>query len=170
MSKQDHRVSVDSGKYTFVIPADDWSISILRYGEPWHGPQGEASNALHAMMYELDAARVVVQAARECIGDLGALCPGSIRNAMNLHDSLVSDRTPPSAWCGTEAAPAAGPEKCPRCRFTPCRKMFQCREPDPDDIERRRLGSLLYEELCDVLGDAQAERIERIVNRIQEAK
>ncbi len=31
---------------------------------------------------------------------------------------------------------------------------------------RNFIGSILYEELCDVLGDDQAERIERIVDRI----
>lgn len=26
---------------------------------------------------------------------------------------------------------SAGPERCPRCWFTPCRRMFQCSESDP---------------------------------------
>lgn len=107
MTKSEHRVRVDSGKYTFVVPADDYRVSILRYGEPWHGPQSEASNALHAIMCELDAARVVVQAFRDLV------VPGNdrlstregfnrITDALALHDSLTSDREPPSAWCGVE--------------------------------------------------------------------
>lgn len=36
MSKQEHRVSVEGGKYTFVVPADDYRVSILRYGA-WCG-------------------------------------------------------------------------------------------------------------------------------------
>lgn len=106
----EHRVKVDGGKYTFVVPADDYRVSILRYGEPWHGPQGEASNALHAIMYELDAARVVVQAARTMMRQSAMSLAGSpIDVALALHDRLVSDREPPSAWCtptATEPYPA----------------------------------------------------------------
>lgn len=110
MTKSEHRVRVDNGKYTFVVPADDYRVSILRYGEPWHGPQGEASNALHAIMYALDAARVVVQAVRDARARLGEprvpMIPPSIVNALALHDRLTSDREPPSAWCGGGATDA----------------------------------------------------------------
>lgn len=98
----EHRVKVDSGKYEFVCEGFG-AIDILRHGQPWHS-QTQASNALHAIMCELDAARVVVQAARVCLGMLADLCPLPITAALDLHDALTSDREPPSAWCGMEYA------------------------------------------------------------------
>jgi hypothetical protein len=111
MPKQELRVFVNNGKYTFVIPSDDYRVSILRYGAPWHGPQGEATSALRSIMAELDAARVVVKAARDAASKLGQLCPTVIHEAVALHDRLVDDHEPPSAWCGAgSTAPAdAGP-------------------------------------------------------------
>ncbi len=113
--KQEHRVSVDNGKYTFVAPAGHYAVSILRYGEPWHGPQEDASNALHSIMCELDASRVVLQAARrladafetapidllEQINKLGDAPVGLVR-AIALHGRLCDDRQTPSTWCGGE--------------------------------------------------------------------
>lgn len=112
MGKQEHRVSVDNGKYTFIVPADDYRVSILRYGDPWHGPQSEASNALHAAMAELDAARVIVQAVRDaekwpCDPRMHA----RLMDALALHDRLCDDREPPSAWCGAECAERAAAEE-----------------------------------------------------------
>lgn len=108
--KSEHRINVARGKYTFVVPADDYRVSILRYGEPWHGPQSEASNALHSIMFELDAARVVVQAARQCVEALGAPrhVPAGLVDALALHDRLTGDREPPSPWCGPAAT---GPDR-----------------------------------------------------------
>ncbi len=109
MGKTEHRVSVEGGKYTFVVPADDYRVNILRYGKSWHGPQGEASNALHAIMMELDAARVVVQAAREAQKRHPSMFDFDpddlIVDALKLHESLTSDREPPSAWCGGSTTP-----------------------------------------------------------------
>ena len=100
----DHRVRVDNGKYTFRVPADDYAIQILRYGESWHW-QTEAHNAIHSLMCELDAARVVVQAVRDGIGGLGLRTTmARIAAALARHDSLTPDREPPSAWCGVEAS------------------------------------------------------------------
>jgi|KBSSwiStaDraftv2_1062776.scaffolds.fasta_scaffold00132_50 hypothetical protein len=98
MAKTEHRVSVDSGKYTFVVPADDYRVSILRYGEPWHGPQGEASKALHAIMCELDAARVVLAEVRALTASWRAGAQARLEDALRKHDALVSDNTPPSEW------------------------------------------------------------------------
>lgn len=95
LKQPEHRVRVDSGKYTFVIPSGGLRVEILRHGEPWHD-QEQAFNALHSIMCELDAARVVIAAAREFPGD-GA----TILRALRQHDALVSDREPPGAW--TEA-------------------------------------------------------------------
>jgi hypothetical protein len=110
MANQEHRVSVDGGKYTFVIAEGDYRVAILRHGEPWHPPQAEACNALGAIMCELDAARVVVEAARKLadhmekmpLAELGPLTKGDafvgITRAIALHDSLTGYRTPPSPW------------------------------------------------------------------------
>ncbi len=96
----EHRVRVDSGKYTFVIPAGGTRVEILRHGEPWH-VQEEAFNALHAIMCELDAARVVVAAARALALDLPQLEP--MRTALRAHDGLVNDHEPPGAWTALKA-------------------------------------------------------------------
>lgn len=121
----EHRVKVDGGMYEFVR-REDGTVDVTRGGEPWLQrimPQV----GVGSMMAELDAARVVVQAARLLV----ELAP--LTAALLLHDRLVSDREPPSAWCGVRPDPDAMPstvstEKCPRCRFAPCRKMFQCSE------------------------------------------
>jgi hypothetical protein len=58
------------------------------------------------MMRELDAARVVLKAARRVVDgdDIGAL-----RRALEIHEGLVDDREPPSARCGgTECSCAGG--------------------------------------------------------------
>ena len=102
MSKAEHRVNVDNGKYTFVVPGGDYRVSILRHGEPWHGPQAEACTALHSIMAELDAARVVLQAVRAYADAPAHEVPASITNALALYDRLVDDRQPPSEWCGTK--------------------------------------------------------------------
>jgi len=102
VNNQDRRVRVDGGKFTFVVPSGDYRVSILRYDEHWHPPQGEASNALRSIMNELDAARVVLQAVRKAIamrneGEvIGVLC-----DALEHHDRLVVDQEAPSSW--TEA-------------------------------------------------------------------
>ncbi len=101
MSKQEHRVSVSNDKYTFISPADHYAISILRYGEAWHGPQEDACNALHSIMCELDAARVVLEAARATIASKheGTASIGNLERALELHGRLCDDRAAPSAWC-----------------------------------------------------------------------
>lgn len=102
MPKTEHRVSVDNGKYTFVVPADDYRISILRYGEPWHGPQGEASNAIHAIMCELDAARVVLEAARQVLAVETLNGRGdnfkALARALATHDACVGPQPRPTEW------------------------------------------------------------------------
>lgn len=89
----EHRVRVSGGKYTFVQKA--YWVEIERYGESWH-KQHEASNALTSAMAELDAARVVLAAARslEKRGD----APMELRQALRLHEALVDDSEHPSEW------------------------------------------------------------------------
>ena len=96
MEREPHIVRVDNGKYTFV--SDGLTIKILRYGDPWHEQQ-DAFNALHSIMCQLDAARVIVQAAKSLVDP-----PAVIAHALRLHDALVEDNERPSDWCGAEAA------------------------------------------------------------------
>ena len=92
------KIRVDNGKYTFVKSFETGTIQILRHGEPWH-EQGDAFNALVSLMAELDAARVVLDAARLLSDD----APIEIKRALERHRALVDDREVPSAW----AAPGA---------------------------------------------------------------
>lgn len=85
------KVCVSSGKYTFV--REMATIQILRGGEPWH-EQRDAFNAIASMMAELDAARVVIDAARK----LGDDAPIEIKIALEKHRALVDDRELPSEW------------------------------------------------------------------------
>jgi hypothetical protein len=98
--KQEHRVEVENGKYTFVVPSDEARVHILRHGESWYTPEvGQPSHALHAIMCELDAARVVIQAARELITN--RTTPDSderLVEALTKHAALTVDHTPPSPW------------------------------------------------------------------------
>ena len=88
----EHRVSVNNGKYTFVKEGFA-RIRILRHDEPWHA-QTEAFNAIASVISELDAARVVLEAARK----LGDAAPPEIKAALAKHAALVDDREPPSDW------------------------------------------------------------------------
>lgn len=103
MSKLPHTVRVNSGKYTFVREA--LSIKVLRHGEPWHEQQ-DAFNALASIMYELDAARVVLAAARSL--EKRGEAPAALRQALRLHEALVSDSEHPSEWA-VPSEPAVQP-------------------------------------------------------------
>jgi len=115
MSKQEHRVNVENGQYTFVVPTDGRRVRILRRGALCDGAEGETSKALHAIMCELDAARVIVKAARDSLRytSEGCMPSRSLESALALHDRLTADDELPSAWCGLEyvvseaSAPAA---------------------------------------------------------------
>jgi hypothetical protein len=95
------RVRVSNGKYAFRIDAAP-ILTIERNGEVWH-QQGMAFNAIHSMMCELDAARVVVTAARRLVEQCergGYPMPNGLKSALERHASLVDDRELPSDWCG----------------------------------------------------------------------
>lgn len=100
--KQEHRVEVENGKYTFVVPSHDDHVYILRHGESWYTPEvGQPSRALHAIMCELDAARVVIQAARELVRNRTALDSDErLVAALTKHAALTGDHAPPSPWTG----------------------------------------------------------------------
>lgn len=86
-------VRVENGKYEFV--KDGLKIKILRHGEEWH-EQSDAFNALISLMYELDAARVVLECARN-LRERG-ICPPDLLAALDLHQRLVDDKEMPSEW------------------------------------------------------------------------
>jgi len=54
----DEMVSVDYGKYTFVVSEHTGKVSCLRFGEPWVAEFAEGGKALIALVYELDRARI----------------------------------------------------------------------------------------------------------------
>jgi len=95
MPKQEHRVSVENGKYTFASPSDSFQIHVLRHGELWVG-QADAPKAVYSMMAELDAARVVLAAARTLAA--AGVAPPALVEALTNHDALVDDQGPPSPW------------------------------------------------------------------------
>ena len=88
-------IHVDNRKYTFSKDRAG-NIDIYRYGEPWQEIRF-GCNAIASMMYELDAARVVLAACRA----LGDRAPEEIRVALKRHGVLVDDREEPSEWSMT---------------------------------------------------------------------
>lgn len=95
-------IKVSNGKYTFEQPeGSPTRMNILRHGEP-HLADVPGFNAIHSMMCELDAARVVLAAVREAMTmDLlqGGPTPRQvIEAALARHAGLVDDHEPPSAW------------------------------------------------------------------------
>lgn len=107
----EHRVNVDNGKYTFVV-LDGFKIHVWRGGKPWI-EHADAPKAIHCLIAELDAARVVLQAARALAAffetmplELATMLarhdePVAIVRALARHGGLVDDREPPSAWTVT---------------------------------------------------------------------
>lgn len=97
----EHRVKVDNGKYEF-IQRGGFKVDILRHRKPWV-EDITASKAIGSMMAELDAARVVLEAARDFVfiaqvngrgGEVLALV-----RALAAHDACVGDRQPkPTEW------------------------------------------------------------------------
>lgn len=100
------KVSVSNGKYTFE-GLDLVRIDVSRHGEPWVADV-RPLNAIHSMMCELDAARVVLAAVRDILkpgAELGETTPRErLEAALARHRALVDDIEQPSAW----AAPAGG--------------------------------------------------------------
>lgn len=106
------RINVENGKYTFVKKGI--TIDVLRHGNPWISGWSEGFNALMSLLYDLDAARVVLDVARR----LGDDAPREIKDALEKHRSLVDDREPPSAWCGLYAC--NGDHREPPCDDDTC--------------------------------------------------
>lgn len=94
----EHRVRVENGKYEF-IQRGGWKLDVLRHGQPW-AEDVTCSKAIGTMMAELDAARVVLAAARRTveIHHEGIAPIGGLRDALEKYDRLVDDREPPSEW------------------------------------------------------------------------
>lgn len=106
----EHRIKVDNGKYEF-IQRGGWKLDVLRHGEPWVEDL-DASKAIGSMMAELDAARVVLAAARALAKffetmpmELAQMLakpeePALLVRALNKHAALADDQEPPSLWTG----------------------------------------------------------------------
>lgn len=98
---KEHRIKVSEGKYEFVNRGA-CDIDVLRHGQSWieciDGP-----NAIASLMYELDAARVVLEAARtyvavETLNGRGDDCKALAR-ALETHDGCVGEHQPrPTSW------------------------------------------------------------------------
>lgn len=112
MSKVTHTVSVDGGKYKFIARLG-YVIDVDRHGEAWVTGL-DAPKAVASLMSELDAARVVLAAARTLCDAFEKLpmaastalascgdAPVGLVRAVALHGRLCDDREPPSAWCGS---------------------------------------------------------------------
>ena len=98
----EHRVSVDNGKYTFVLRPTYSKVDVLRDGKPWVTIL-QPWNALHSALCELDGARVVLEAARSI--PAADSSPSEIiaffdrmRDAVTKHNHLCDDRESPSDW------------------------------------------------------------------------
>lgn len=103
------RIKVDSGKYEFVQQGGS-RIDVLRHGQPWV-QNLDATNAIYSLMAELDAARLVLEAARKCVA-LGAAGLGPIEDlgeALDVHTRLVTDDNPPSPWARSPTHAEAKP-------------------------------------------------------------
>jgi hypothetical protein len=103
----EHRVKV--GQYEFVRPVPNYGqrLDISCTGRPISTASADRNDAFGAMMAALNAARVVLAAVRRgaFMGDIST--SSRIGKALELHDSLVGDREPPSAWCGAAVEPRA---------------------------------------------------------------
>lgn len=93
-----HRVACDGGRYTLTCSATG-RVGIMRHSQPWVYYVAGAS-AIACLMAELDAARVVLAAARAVVHPD---CPARdivprLERAIAEHDALVDDQQEPSAW------------------------------------------------------------------------
>lgn len=93
------KIRVDNGKYTFQTASNGYGIDVLRCDEGWASDL-PCPKAIHSMMYELDAARVVLAAVRELADSAVGIrpCCAPLLDALDKHDRLVGDREPPSEW------------------------------------------------------------------------
>lgn len=158
--RKPHTVNVASGKYTLINHGSD--IEMLRYGQPWHR-QSEAGNAIASLMYELDAARVVLQAVRgtdKWLGD--GRSHARILSALEHHDRLTDDRDPPSEWCG---APATTAEPAPFVSHADCKSAEDCarRFPPRQAGADQTLGmhDAVYEAISDTLSREDRWSVQR---------
>ena len=95
----EHRVKIENGKYEFIRSRFN-ELCIYRGGKPWHRQSDGPIAQIDSMMAELDAARVVLAAARETVEmhHEGIAPILALRDALEKHARLVDDREPPSQW------------------------------------------------------------------------
>jgi hypothetical protein len=67
----ERRIAVADGKYTFLVPPNDYKIHVLRYGEPWLVIE-DGSNAIWWLIAELIGAKALAEAVREWVGECTA--------------------------------------------------------------------------------------------------
>lgn len=101
MTMTEHRVKVDKYEFVTLVPRVTW-IAVYHAGKPV-GFESDRDDAIGLMMEQLDAARMVVQAARDAVDAPTLRRKEFLQEALALHDRLTSDREPPSAWCGVKS-------------------------------------------------------------------
>jgi hypothetical protein len=115
----ERRISVYDGKYTFVLPPNDYRVHVLRHGEPWVIIE-QASNAVHSLVIEsiderhmVDAVRawVLARTTPETIGYTrwgpGAEDHIALVQAFRAFCDERGERKPPSPTLGDVGQPAA---------------------------------------------------------------
>jgi len=97
-----HRINVENGKYTFNFDGTK-TLYVFSDGAPLVTVSDMPPNAIGSIMAELDAARVVLQAARSI--PAADSSPSEIiaffdrmRDAVTKHNHLCDDRELPSDW------------------------------------------------------------------------
>ena len=93
----ERRVKVNEYEFVTRIPRFTW-IAVYREGKPVSSGFNR-DDAVGLMMEQLDAARLVVQAARDAVDAPTLRRKEFLQEALAAHDRLTSDRELPSAWC-----------------------------------------------------------------------
>jgi hypothetical protein len=86
----EYRLAIENGKYTFVKPANDYRVHVLRHGEPWVVIE-QGCNAVFSLLYDAISDRGLVEAVLRWAGrrsDDGDDLPHRIGPAAGQHGKL----------------------------------------------------------------------------------
>lgn len=96
------KINVDGDKYTFVLE-QGYRVDVRRHGEPWVEDM-PGSKAIHSMMCELDALRMVMAEIGEHANDPNASAMHQLKHrddiisAYHLARRLVGSIGSPTEW------------------------------------------------------------------------